>query len=309
MEANKVINYHGWKVYQDYDSGYAPYFLNTIMQRIHKKKACNVVVTGEAGEGKSYMACDICRVVMGKDRFSLDQVVFSYKQFMDLVLRLPANYPIVFDEPSYSMGKREWYKQLNRALVQTIESFRYKRHPLFVAIINKSLLDKTIRDHLIQFQVLVRDRGRASVYRIHSSQFTEKVYHKWVCDLEYGLFDYDKCDRDSCLDCSKLMQKSSDTFVCNIFRARYERKKNSIQTARYSQAKELSERVEAKQWSMEQIERLSLTLKEMFVKDGKINVQNLRMALSDGWGIRLSNVKAYELRAMLLKHHPEILDI
>ena len=51
---SKIVNYHGWKIYQDYARGYGPYFLNTLMQRIHKKKATNVVVTGEAvGYNKS----------------------------------------------------------------------------------------------------------------------------------------------------------------------------------------------------------------------------------------------------------------
>lgn len=103
MEKSKVVNYHGWKLYQDYAKGYGPYFLNTIMQRLNKKKAVNIVVTGEAGEGKSYMACDICRVVMGRGKFGLDQVVFGYKAFMDLIVDLPAKWPIVFDEPKASV--------------------------------------------------------------------------------------------------------------------------------------------------------------------------------------------------------------
>lgn len=191
----------------------------------------------------------------------------------------------------------------------TIESKRFKRHPLFVPIINKSLLDKTIRSHLIQFQVLVKDRGRASVYRIRASQFEEKVYHKWFCDLEYGLFDRDLCNHDSCLDCSKLTQRNPDgSYVCNIFRATYERKKAAIQDARYIQARDLSDKVEARQMTMGQIERLSMTIKEMFIKKGKIDVNKMRIALVDEYGIRLSNSKGYELRAMLLAHYPELLE-
>lgn len=307
MDTKKIANYHGWKIYQDYGRGYGPFFLNTIMQRIHKKQATNVVVTGEAGEGKSYLAFDLCRVLMGfnkkgEERFKLDQVVFTYKDFLDLVIKLPMGYPIVFDEPSYAMGKRDWYRQLNKALVLTIESQRFKVHPLFIPIINKCLLDKTIRDHLIQFQVLVHGRGKATVYRIRSSQFTEQIYHKYFCDLDFAMLDIDRCDRLSCLDCLKLME-------CDIFRARYERKKAMVQDARYSQALAQAEKVEAKQLSMEQIEKLSLTIKETFIKKGKIDVQALRIALSDEYGVRLSNTRAYELRAMLLKHHPEILEV
>ena len=307
MDTSKIVNYHGWKIYQDYGRGYGPYFLNTLMTRIHAKKATNIVVTGEAGEGKSYMACDIARTLMGfkkngEERFSLDQVIFLYKDFMELTLKLPMGYPIVFDEPSYAMSHREWYKQLNKALVQTVESMRFKVHPFIVPIINKSLLDKTIRSHLIQYQVLVHGRGKATVYRIHSSQFEDRVYHKYFCDLQYAMLDIDKCARDSCLDCPNILE-------CNLFRARYERKKASIQEARYSQALAEAESTESKMLTIEQIEKLSLTLAELFIKKGRISVQSLRIALSDEYGIRLSNTRAYELRALLLKHHPEILDV
>lgn len=302
MEKSKLVNYHGWKVYQDYANGYGPYFLNTIMERIHQKKAVNTVVTGEAGEGKSYMACDICRVVMGYGKFSLEQVVFTYNSFMDLIVKLPAGYPIVFDEPSYAIGKRDWYKTLNKILVLTIESKRFKRHPVFFPIINKSLLDKTIRSHLLQFQVNVIDRGKASVYRIRASQFVEKVYHKWFCDLEYSLFDNDKCNRDSCLDCSQLMS-------CNLFRACYERKKASIQDARYLQAREVSEREEIKRYSMQQLENLAYAIREKYILKGKLDVAELRIVMEDDYGVRLSQSKAYELRKRLLRHYENILDV
>jgi len=108
MDKSKIVNYHGWRIYQDYGKGYGPFFLNMLMQRIHEKRATNIVVTGEAGEGKSYMACDIVRTLMGfkkngEERFSLDQVVFTYKDFMAQVLKLPMGYPIVFDEPKASL--------------------------------------------------------------------------------------------------------------------------------------------------------------------------------------------------------------
>jgi len=74
------------------------------MERIHQKMSCNIVVTGEAGVWKSYCAIHIARIIEGKkpngeDRFGLDQVVFTYKDFMELVLKLPPDKPIVFDEP------------------------------------------------------------------------------------------------------------------------------------------------------------------------------------------------------------------
>jgi len=200
------------------------------------------------------------------------------------------------------MGKRDWYKTLNKALVATVESMRFKIHPCYFPIINKSLLDKTIRSHLIQFQVLVHGRGKATVYRIRSSQFIDKVYHSYFCDLDYTMLDSDKCVRISCLDCKQLL-------TCNLFRARYERKKALVQDSRYAQALAHAERIESKELTTKQIEELCLTIPEQFVVKGKIKVQKLILALEEVYGFAISDVKAYKLRARLLVHHPEILDV
>jgi len=305
LDKTKIVKYHGWQIYQDYDKGYGPFFLNTVKQRINSKKATNVVVTGEIGDGKSYFCMDICRVLMGfdkkgEDRFKLSQIVFGYKGFMEQLLTLPMGHPLCYDEPSYSLSKRSWYDELQKSLVLTMESMRYKVHPIFFAITNKSLLDKTIRSHLLTFQVVVHGRGRGTVYRLHSSQFEDRIFHKYFCDLEYNMLDSDRCNRDSCLDCPKLL-------TCDLFRATYERKKDATQTARYQQAKNMAEKAETTELTMGQIEKLSLTLKEKFIKKKKIDCQLLRVCMADEYGVRLSNSKAYELRAMLMEHHPEIL--
>lgn len=302
----QIVNYHGWQLYQDYSNRFGPYFLNTLVYRIHRKLATNVVVTGEAGVGKSYLAIDICRILegitrSGKERFKLSQVVFTYKQFLEAVIKLRKGKVIIFDEPSYAMGKREWYKELNKALVATIESFRFKIHPLFIPIINKSLLDKTVRDHLIQYQILVEDRGKAKIYRIKSGQFEDKVFHNYLGNLDFTMLDIDKCNRPSCLDCSKLI-------TCNLFRARYEKKKASIQEERYEQARSLAEKVETTELTMKQIEGLSLQLRDKWWIEDHIDVQALRIALEDEYGVRLSNNKAYNLKRRLELHHSQFVE-
>lgn len=312
MPQARIVNYHGFQLKYCPEAGYTPIFTNLVVARIHQKMACNVVFTGDAGVGKSYMAMDIARVVEGKikgsrkERFTIDQVVFTYTDFMELVQTLAPGKIIVFDEPSYSMGKRDWYKDLNKALVQTIESFRFKMHPLFIPIINIALLDKTIRDYLINFQVVVRGRGRGEAYRLMPGQFEEKIWHEHLCKLKLGLFDRDKCSRQSCLDCKKLMEKNSEVYACNIFRAEYERKKASIQEVRYDQALDMAEKKETQQLTDQQIENLAFSiLGKLLDENGKIDVQAMRIHLQDSYGIRLSNNKGYKIRRMLELHHPE----
>ena len=299
-----IVNYHGWKMLQSNEAAVGPYFSNTIMARIHQKKSTNITVVGEAGIGKSYMAINIARMLEGKtasgeDRFSVEQIVFNYKDFMDLVLMLKPGKVIIFDEPSYSLSHRDWYKELQSALVKTIESMRYKIHPLIIPVINSNLLDKTIREYLISFQVVMTERGKGTVYRIKPSQFNEKIYREYLCELHYRMFDRDVCSKDTCLSCNQLDK-------CTIFRAQYERKKASIQEERYGQAAEMAQKTEAKRWTLLQIEAMAYELKDQWFLEGNIDTLKLGIALADAHGIRLGNNKRYELKSMLETHHPEL---
>jgi hypothetical protein len=138
---------------------------------------------------------------------------------------------IVFDEPSYALGKRDWYKELQKMLVHTLESQRFLVHPLFIPIVNLALLDKTIRAYLISHVVHVIGRGHALVYRVMPSQRKEKVYWYQKGELYYRMFDSELCNKDTCLGCGKLDK-------CTIFRAQYERQKASIQMERYEQGRD-----------------------------------------------------------------------
>lgn len=303
MPILKSMNYRGWETLVNKDVGYAPYFSNMLRKRVNRKQSTNIVVTGEPGEGKSYTAIDICRVLQGrtksgKDRFKINQVVFTYKEYMKLILHLPMGKPIVFDEPSYAIGKRDWYKELNKALVLTIESQRFKVHPLLIPIINKALLDKTIRSYLIQFQVEMRDRGNAVVYRIFPSQHTEKIYRYTFCQLQYALFDNHKCNRDSCLDCSKVN-------TCPLFRAQYERKKASIQETRYEQAYDLASKKESKDFTNRQVTNMLYGLKQKYIdEDGHIDVVLLRVVASEELGIAIGHSRSYSIRKLLKYLYP-----
>lgn len=294
----KPMNYRGYTTFINTEKGVAPYFVNAIAERIHKKFATNIVVTGEAGIGKSYFALNLARLI--DKTFSIDQVVFDYDAFMDLVIGLKMGKPIVFDEPSYAIGKHEWYKQLNRALVKTIESFRFRIHPLIIPVINMNLLDKTVRRYLIQFAVHLYDRGKGIVYNIYPSQWKDDYYRYHFCNVDYKLFDTHLCDKDTCLGCKKLQRD------CMIFRAQYERKKETIQLARYRKDKTEAAKDEARKISTKDLEDMAYALREDFVdrNTGKIDNIKLMTVMEDTHGIMISQWKARQIRKRLELHHP-----
>jgi hypothetical protein len=290
----KKVNNRGWEFLEDQERAIAPYFTNEILQRISQKKACNILVVGEAGIWKSYCAAQIARNVY--PRMIVDEIVYRYSQYYDVLMdkRFKIGSPIMFDEPQDALDHRDWYKEAQQALVKTVTSQRFMLKPLIIPIINPSLIDKTIRDYLVQFQVECNDRGKARVFRLSPSLKEDKTYYNHMCNLEYGLMDNDLCNKDSCLDCRKL-----DT--CSIFRAQYERKKRDAQYEKYEQSKQDALLKESRGLTLDQIIEKVYPLKEYYTDpEGNIDVKKLRLILREPpHNIIIGHNKAYDIKTLL----------
>lgn len=292
--------------------GYYPYFSMELRARVKALKIINVTCTGEGGVSKSYTVADVCRVLSPK-HFGVDDIVFKYSEFMRAVMTSRMGVPIEFDEPSYAMSKKDWYKELTKALVKTIESFRFKGKPLFIPIINKALLEKDIRTYLLQYHMIMHDRGKGSVYRLYPSQFKDKVYSYEFCKLRYGLFDNNLCNKKSCLKgrgnnyCEKLDPKDKSK-RCVIFRARYERKKLGTQEERYSLALEESELKEYSKLTLDEIQTKAILDFDKFYNIDKniIDIDLLAIVLRREHKVKLGHNKLYRLAKQIKYDHPEL---
>lgn len=304
--SSKQIGQHEFLI--NSNLGYYPYFSIELRDRIRKKKVINCVVTGEGGLGKSYQASDFCRVLAPKT-FSVDDIVFLYEDFLRCVLTSPRGTPIEFDEPSYAMSKKDWFKEITKALVKTIESFRFKGKPLFIPIINKELLEKDIRSYLLQYHVTMHDRGKATAYRIYASQFQAKTYKYTMCEIDYGLFDNNLCDKDSCLTCRKLHHRDIKK-RCNIFRAEYERKKASIQDRRYADDLQEVKNKQADKMSMDELGLIAIDYFDKFyIEDkNKIDVDLMAIILWREEKLKIGHNKLYRLAKQIIYDNPKRFD-
>lgn len=297
------LNYGGYVAHYSADLGVAPYFQTLISKRLHDQLAINCVVTGEAGISKSYTAWAICRV-FSKGKFTTDQIVSSYAEYMrELLAPRSVGVPIGFDEPQYAIDKRDWYNQVNKSLVKTVTSQRFRLRPVFIPIINLNLLDKVLRSYLIQYHIHIYKRGEGAVYQLEPSQFEDKLYRSRICRIQYGLFDRE-CGIDSCLTC-----KSLDT--CEEFRAKYERKK-----AGWMEERDTGELAQAEKKELEQELTTEVLLKHLYDNLDKIRRKTgvkrldtdlMRGLLKEKTGIVYGRDKVLNLRGLLLYDHPELL--
>ena len=337
----KIMDYNGWEMLVSKKACIAPHFQNAIRNRVNRKQATNITVTGEAGIGKSYTAIGIARIfegfktnsnlgstrkqrvvlkkinvgskkmVLPVDKLGVDQIVFTHSEYMKELQRKRMGRMIIFDEPSYALGKRDWFKTLNKALVQTMESQRFLVRPLIIPVISMSLLDKTIRAHLVQFHVNLKKRGFGYVYRISNNPFKDQTYNSELCSIQYLDVDHIRCGRDSCLNCEYLgdLEDPKPEKDCGLLIAQYERKKKSIQYTRYEIATDQAETKESQEITEEQLEKicfenLSFIIDQKEDQEKKISIPKMRLYLREQ-GIRISTYKAYKIKNNLELLHPE----
>ena len=283
------------------DIGVGPYFSNEIRRRIHQQKPSNVIFCGEPGVSKTYTATALARYV--QPNFTDDQITYTYTHFMELMIKLPEGYVILFDEPEYAMGHRDWYKDINKALVATTRSGRFKIHPLFIPTINKSLLDKVIRKYLLQYMVWLDDRGEGQIYRISPNKFDESVMHIPLWKIRVEMLDVAKCPKRWCLNCPRFNDKS-----CQLLRAKYEHQRKEIQEQRYKEDLEKTkQRESAILYSVQQLEDMAVKIKEKWVwnQKGNIDYHSILLCFEEVYGVMLLESKAQSLSKRLSMKYRE----
>jgi hypothetical protein len=281
--------------------GLGPYFSTILKARINKQKPCNVIFCGEPGISKTYTALALAKYLDPK--FTIKQVAMTYSEVMSLMINLPEGRIILVDEPEYVAGHREWYKDVNRVLVSTLRSGRFKVHPLFIPTINKALLDKTIRRYLIQYMVWMTERGEGIVYRFTPDRFKDNVWFNPICEVYVEMLDSGACNRQWCYSCVRYN-------MCPLLRAQYERKRAEIQGIRYKDDLGKVQKREAKELTTKDKEQIAYE----FLKVGKIEYNqkgfpdptHLVMLFEDEKGLVISKSLASEVIKRNLIRHPEL---
>lgn len=222
------FNLSGYRAAINRAAGVYPYFITTVRGRMRDKLSNNIVLSGEAGSTKTYTAGFIAKLLNRKWNINED-LVMNYQDYMTAIMhKRKSGVPIVFDEPQDALYNRDWQRDVNKALVKTMTSQRFRLRPVIIPIINQNLLDINIRKYLLNFHIIMLRKGEGYAYKLSASQIEDKLYREGICKIQYGIMDRNQCDKDSCLRCNQLHKKNPDgSFSCTIWRSIYERKKEA----------------------------------------------------------------------------------
>ncbi|MBP2029364.1 hypothetical protein J2755_000284 [Methanohalophilus levihalophilus] len=103
------------------------------------------VVVGETGSGKSATAVEIARKV--DPTFEANpRIVFTPKEFMDLIPKMKKGQAIIFDEAGVGIPAREWMRVQNKLIGYVAQLFRHLNLCVIFTVPSMSFIDKQVKN-------------------------------------------------------------------------------------------------------------------------------------------------------------------
>jgi len=157
-----------------------PWFFDSWKVRHERHKNVIICATGQSlGIGKSYFLLSAFEKI--DPDFTVEkQVVFIPKQFWEAVDSLPATewHPILWDDPTRGLQKRDWYKDVNKTVTSFMKtSSRYKRKDLGFAVPTFDDLDIAIRE-IMTLEAQMKEPGLSKIHRIKRNRFGTPPFWK-----------------------------------------------------------------------------------------------------------------------------------
>jgi hypothetical protein len=125
---------------------------------------------------------------------------------------------IVIDEAQWIMGSRHWYEDIQKDLMDNMESVRSRGFVILIIALSIDVLDKIVREFILSHFCYQEDRGNFVAYRLWKPRFGGNQRSRRLGRVRVQLPDSSDCSYPTCLTCDWRD-------VCINSRARYERKK------------------------------------------------------------------------------------
>jgi hypothetical protein len=134
--------------------------ISLFKSRISQKFSNLLAICGKTGIGKSYLA-----LLLGEcldQNFSVDNVAFSIKEFLDLISNAKNGDCLALDDAGIYYDARRFQEKSHQLLGYALESCRFKQITICFTLPSLSMIDLNAR-RLIDFLILIKQRGYCSI--------------------------------------------------------------------------------------------------------------------------------------------------
>jgi len=252
----EYLEEHGFKAYRYgntvflHGPGYDTKVIDEILKKINNQESVVIAITGPPGTGKTYLGIALAQILdsnfhctdippppPGEDD---GQVTFEREHIMFLT---GANSPlergqvVLPDESHFGIGARGWQNRDQQDVTNYIAAIRSKGFVLILIVLHTEMIDKMVRDFVVNYEIRVTNRGEGIVYRRWFPQFGKEVFKKRIGKIRLPLPDYELCKYPTCLGCKHLDPKD-ESKRCMTIRAVYERRKDQFLNSKATKAEE-----------------------------------------------------------------------
>ena len=155
------------------------WFFDSWRRRHDRHKNLLVCATGQSlGIGKTYWMLSAFERMYPD--FTVEQIVFVPKQFWSILNSLPKGQwaGILWDDPTKGLQKRDWYKEVNKAVTSFAKTAsRYRQRDLGFALPAFDDLDIALREIMV-LEAQMKEAGLAKVHRIKRNKFGTPPFWK-----------------------------------------------------------------------------------------------------------------------------------
>ena len=297
---------------------YSTAIIDEIYRRRNNNESIVICITGPPGSGKTLFGTRFAQKLDKKFHINdlpaphpnedSSQLAFGREHLSYLTgpkSPVKRDQVIVMDESHYGVGARSWHNADQQELTNYIAAIRSKGYVLIIVTLHTQMIDKLIRNFVVNYEFFMAKRGEAIVYRRFFPQYSDKVFRKRLGKMRLMMPDGDLCNYGSCLRCEHLNKEPEER--CITLRAIYERRKADFLSQRSVKQDE-----ESKEGQIDLENRIIdyiYSLKDEIKWTSKGNIDNawIQLIVETEFNVRLGNTKSRDIARKTLYKYPDLI--
>lgn len=149
------------------------WFWDELDERRNRGKNFVGLIIGPPGIGKSCLGIEIKKQLQARWQvpyYDAPVCVFNPNQFWNYMRVGPDWCICPWDEPNKGLSHRDWYEEMNQAVVTYIQTMRFKKKNLLLMLPSSRLVDKSARA-VCTFEIIMKQPGLGRVHQLIQNNF------------------------------------------------------------------------------------------------------------------------------------------